>query len=93
MIDWSAPVYRHGGLVALVPTGLWAPDSPRPFRGFVDLEDEERGWIYYNEDGTPFPGAPEISNQPAHDPRQQDLALPDAELDAMLHNPAWGAFA
>jgi hypothetical protein len=77
-IDWSRPVYRQGGTTPLrhmSTNGTNGTDTSKVFRGFLDPEEPERGHIYYNNDGTPFKGAPPISNQPAFDPRQRDMDL------------------
>ncbi len=94
-IDWAEPVYLHGTHVPLVHMATQGEGSSRPFHGFVDPMQPERGWLYYNDDGTPFaagqPFAPEpVSNTPGYDPRQ--LELPDPAHLAMCEAVAWGMF-
>jgi hypothetical protein len=61
-IDWTGSVYRTdtgSTLLFMATSGA----GPRRFHGFADPTELKRGWLYYNDDGTPFEGAPPIANR------------------------------
>ena len=60
-IDWSKPVCRTdtGSTLLFKAT---SGEGRTSFHGFEDPCELERGWLYYNDDGTPFKGAPPIAN-------------------------------
>ena len=60
-IDWNRPVFRADSGAMLEAKGVFGTGE-RAFRGFEDPSQRERGWIYYNQDGSPFCGAPSIKN-------------------------------
>ena len=63
-IDWAAPVHRAdtGSVLTFKVT---FGDGLRRFHGFEDPLELKRGWLYYNDDGMPFKGAPPIANRSA----------------------------
>ena len=62
-IDWNARVHRSDTGALLEPRGKFG-EGQHAFRGFEDPAESGRGWLYYNEDGSPFRGAPAIENAP-----------------------------
>jgi hypothetical protein len=60
-IDWTRPVCRFDTSSTLAFKAT-SGEGPTCFHGFEDPCELARGWLYYNDHGTPFRGAPPIAN-------------------------------